>query len=113
MRKILVISPDKLFLRALRWTLEEAGYLTVLSDSLEQSFFEADQTDPHLVIIDSAALTSQPWQLQKFLSWFRHRSPVLLLTSEQAPTPEFSCDGFLPKRAAADQLLGCIQKLRR
>jgi ActR/RegA family two-component response regulator len=112
-RKILAISPDESFLRCLRWNLEEAGYLVTLSGSLEESFFEADQSEPYLVIVDAEAISNQVWRAQKLLGWFHHRSPVLLLTSGNSPVPEQACDYCLPKNKAAENIVTCIQNLQR
>jgi DNA-binding response OmpR family regulator len=112
-RKILAISPDEPFLRSLRWCLEEAGYLVTLSGSLEESFFEADQSEPYLVIVDAEAICNQLWRAQKLLGWFHHRSPVLLLTTGNSPVPAQTCDFSLPKNKAAENIVSCIQNLQK
>ncbi|MFB3906424.1 MAG: hypothetical protein ACE15E_23515 [Acidobacteriota bacterium] len=112
MRKILAISPDESFLRALRWCLEGAGYAVLLSDSLEDSFLELDQCRPLLVIVDADALKSG-CECEKFLGWFRRRSPILLMTGEASPLAGSCCDCCLPKNASTVQLLSCIKDLHR
>jgi DNA-binding NtrC family response regulator len=112
-RTILAISPDESFLRALRWCLEGAGYVVLLSNSLEDSFLELDQSEPFLVIVDTDALESQHCECQKFLNWFRHRSPVLLMASHTLPAETFKCDCLLPKDVSTVQLLSCIKNLQR
>jgi DNA-binding response OmpR family regulator len=112
-RKILAISPDEIFLRAIRWCLEGAGYVVLLSDSLEDSFLELDQSEPFLVIVDTDALEGQYCECQKFLNWFRHRSPVLLMTSRAPEAETFKCDCLLPKDVSTVQLLSCIKGLQR
>lgn len=112
MRKILAISPDESFLRALRWCLEGAGYVVLLSDSLEASFLEIDQAEPFLVIVDADAISGQGCECEKFLGWFQRRSPVLVMTAEPAST-RIACDYCLPKNVSTVQLLSCIKKLQR
>lgn len=113
MRRILAISPDQGFLRALRWCLEGAGYVVLLSDSLEDSFLEVDQSEPFLVIVDSDALADQSCECEKFLNWFHHRSPVLLMTSGTKQPGVFRGDYCLPKDVSTVQLLSCIRKLQK
>jgi len=110
-RKILAISPDKPFLRSLRWNLEGAGYLVVLSDSLEECFLEPEQCDAFLVIVDTDAIRDHLWESEKLLKWFHHRSPVLLLTTGHSPQVEFDC--CLPKDVETDQLLSQIKQFQR
>lgn len=112
-RKILAISPDEPFLRALRWCLEGAGYAVLLSDSLEDSFLEIDQCHPCLVIVDADALRDSTRECEKFLGWFRRRSPILLMRSEASPVAESHCDCCLPKNVSSVQLLSCIHELQR
>jgi len=112
-RKILAISPDKSFLRTLRWNLEGAGYFVVLSDSLEECFLQPDQCDAFLVIVDTEALRDQAWESEKLLRWFHHRSPVLLLTTGQAPQVEIPSDCCLPKNVETEMLLSQIKRFQR
>jgi DNA-binding response OmpR family regulator len=112
-RKILAISPDERFLRALRWCLEGAGYVVLLSDSLEDSFLELDQSRPFLVIVDTEALKDATCECEKFLGWFHRRSPVLLLSGEESPVGGSHCDRCLPKNVSTVQLLSCIKELQR
>ncbi len=112
-RKILAISPDEPFLRALRWCLEGAGYFVLLSDSLEDSFLELDQCRPFLVIVDTDALQDGSCECEKFLGWFHRRSPILLMTGGTAPVGGSYCDCCLPKNVSTVQLLSCIQELQR
>ena len=112
MRKILAISPDKTFLRAIQWCLQSAGYVVLLSESLEDSFLEAGQSEPFLVILDEQAFDPST-ECEKFLEWFRHRSPVLLMTEEATPEPELHCDCCLPKDVSTVQLLSCVKNLQR
>ncbi len=111
-RKILAISPDESFLRALRWCLEGAGYVVLLSDSLEESFLEIDQCRPFLVIVDTDALEEGSCECEKFLGWFHRRSPILLMTGEESPVAESYCDCCLPKNVSTLQLLSCIKELQ-
>jgi len=112
-RKILAISPDESFLRALRWCLEGAGYVVLLSDSLEDSFLEVDQCRPFLVIVDTEALKSGTCECEQFLGWFHRRSPILMMTGEASPVRESYCDCCLPKNCSTVQLLSCIKELQR
>ena len=112
MRKILAISPDKSFLRAIQWCLQSAGYVVLLSESLEDSFLEADQSEPFLVILDELAFDPST-ECEKFLEWFRHKASVLLMTDEETPEPEVRCDYCLPKDVSTVQLLSCVKKLQR
>ncbi|HXK58392.1 MAG TPA: hypothetical protein PLP42_00730 [Acidobacteriota bacterium] len=113
MRKILAISPDESFLRAIRWCLEGAGYVVLLSDSIENSFLEIDQSDAVLVILDTEAIKKASCDCEKYLSWFQRRSPILLMTGEAAPVGKSYCDYCLPKNCSTLQLLSCIKKLQR
>ncbi len=112
MRKILAISPDESFLRALRWCLEGAGYVVLLSDSLEDSFLEVDQCRPFLVIVDTEALKNSTCECEKFLGWFHRLSPILLMTGETSPVGGSYCDCCLPKNVSTVQLLSCIKELQ-
>ncbi|RPJ85954.1 MAG: DNA-binding response regulator [Acidobacteria bacterium] len=112
-RKILAISPDERFLRALRWCLEGAGYVVLLSDSLEDSFLELGQSRPFLVIVDTEALKDGTCECEKFLSWFHRCSPILLMTGEPSPAGRSYCDYCLPKNASTVQLLSYISELQR
>ena len=113
MRKILAISPDQSFLRAIQWCLQSAGYVVLLSESLEDSFLELNQSEPFLVIIDKDALDDQSGECEKFLKWFQHRSPVLLMTVDPAAAPAPHCDHCLPKDTSTVQLLSWVRQLQR
>jgi len=112
-RNILAISPDESFLRALRWCLEGAGYVVLLSNSLEDSFLEVDQSQPFLVIVDTEAIKKNSCECEKFLGWFHRRSPILLMTGDTSPAVKSHCDYCLPKNCSTVQLLSCIKDLRR
>jgi len=111
-RKILAISPDETFLRAIRWCLEGAGYVVLLSDSLEGSFLELDQSRPFLVIVDIDAINDSTCECEKFLGWFHRRSPILLMTGDASPVKRRYCDRCLPKNVSTVQLLSCIRELQ-
>lgn len=110
MRKILVISPDKPFLKELNRVLEHSGFSISLSGSLEESFCEVNQKEPFLVIVDTAAVPPELWQAQRLLKWFHHRSKVLLLCDDQS-LPQCEYDFCLPKTIRKDRLRTWIEQL--
>lgn len=112
MRQILVISPDDSLLKELSWSLEQAGYGVALSGSLEESFLEVNQCETFLVIVDSRALRDKPEQTQRFLRWFRHRSPVLYLCDD-CTTHEWEPGHCLPRTIDQNELLAWIENLQR
>jgi DNA-binding response OmpR family regulator len=110
---ILVISRNSLLTRTLKWSLEDAGFLVLLSPSVENSFLDAAQNDPVLVIVDADSTRSEKlWQTKKYLHWFHRRCPVLLLTDDDFSDLKGTCDCCLPMKAGKDQLLSCIQECR-
>ena len=111
MDKILLISSNQQLVRDLTWRLQDAGFIVVLSTSLEESFLEVDPTVPSLVIVDDDATPDEWWQTRKFLGWFHHRSPVLLLSNRGCEGMEEECDRCFPKTAYQEKLLSYIQQL--
>ncbi|MDA2929267.1 hypothetical protein MYX84_04850 [Acidobacteria bacterium AH-259-O06] len=111
MRRILVISSNEVLLRDLRWRLEDAGYIVSFSPSLEETFLEAGQTEPFMVIVDAEAIPDELGQAQKILRWFHRRSPVLLLSNNRCTRLERECDRCLPRAVEKEKLLSCIREL--
>jgi DNA-binding response OmpR family regulator len=109
MDNILLISPKSQLVRGLKWKLEDAGFVVLLSTSLEESFLEAGATVPFLVIVDDDATPKEPWQTRKFLRWFHRRSPVLLLSNGECEGLEKECDQCFPKTGSNKTLLSRIQ----
>ena len=110
MDNILLISANQQLVRDLRWRLHDAGFIVLLSTSLEESFLEVDPTVPSLVIVDDDATPAEWWQTRKFLAWFHHRSPVLLLSNSGCERMEEECDRCFPKTAYQEKLLSYIQQ---
>jgi len=111
MDKVLLISSNSQLVRGLKWKLEDAGFLVLLSTSLEESFLEAGATVPFLVIVDDDATPDESWQTRKFLRWFHRRSPVLFLSNGGCEGLEQECDHCFPKPASKEKLLSYIQAL--
>lgn len=109
MDKILLISPDKQLVRGLKWKLEDAGFLVSVSPSLEESFLEAGSTVPFLVIVDDDATPDETSHTRKFLRWFHHRSPVLLLSNGGCEGMDEECDHCLLKNECENDLITYIQ----
>ncbi|MEE8350165.1 MAG: hypothetical protein V3R94_11370 [Acidobacteriota bacterium] len=110
---ILVISRDSSLTRTLKWTLEDAGFVVLLSLSVETSFLDEVQNEPIVVIVDADSTNSEKlWQTTQYLSWFHRRCPILLLTDRHCEELEENCDYCLPKTVRKDQLLSCIKECR-
>jgi len=109
MDKVLLISPNSQLVRGLKWKLEDAGFVVLLSTSLEESFLEAGATVPFLVIVDDDATPDEYWQTRKFLHWFHHRSPLLLLSNGECEGLEKEYDQCFPKTGSNKTLLSRIQ----
>jgi hypothetical protein len=64
-----------------------------------------------LMIVDADATPEHQWTTQKLLRWFRHRSSVLLLSTEASKKLEDACDSWLPKTAYRRDLCSYIKNL--
>jgi DNA-binding response OmpR family regulator len=99
MKTAMVVSLDELVIRDLRWGLEDEGFAVLLSPTLEDLFVKPNQPAPSLIIVDADALPDHQWKARKLLHWFRHRSPVIVLSTESSKGLEDECDGWVPKTA--------------
>ncbi|MFQ5741743.1 MAG: hypothetical protein ACE5JX_22325, partial [Acidobacteriota bacterium] len=104
-------SPDESLVRDLRWVLEEAGFVTSLSTSLEESFLAVRGSDPFLVLVDAEAMPAEIWEARAFLRWFQRRAPVLVLGNPFEGELEGDCQDCLRRPVDTDQLLSRVQKL--
>ena len=94
---ILVISANERLTGDLQSRAEGAGFTVLFSSSLERSFLEANSVVPFLVVVDDEAIPDELWQAKQFLSWFRRRSPVFLLSNDGSEGLEKDCDRCFPK----------------
>ncbi len=111
LRQILVISPDKNLLRAMRWNLQDAGFHVVSSSSLEDSFLAGPSAAPFLVIVDAEAASGELWLAADFLGWFHRRCPVFLLANEPLVELEGQCDRRFPRGVPREELIASIREL--